>query len=59
MEEPTNQRSRGAELLFCFDIGPPPTTLKSAIGQLLVLLGSEYRSASRPGTNHNPTAEMN
>ena len=27
MEEPTHQRPRGAELLFCSDVGPPPTTL--------------------------------
>ena len=27
MEESTHQRTRGAELLFGFDVGPPPTTL--------------------------------
>ena len=27
MEEPTHQRPGGAELLFCFDGGPSPTTL--------------------------------
>ena len=27
MEEPTHQQQRGAELLFCFYVGPPPTTL--------------------------------
>ena len=27
MEDPTHQRPRGAELLFCFDVGPLPTTL--------------------------------
>ena len=27
MEEPTQQQPRGAELLFCFDVVPPPTTL--------------------------------
>ena len=40
MEEPPH----GAERLFCFHVGPPPTTPTTA-GQLLVLLGSEYRSA--------------
>ena len=27
MEEPTHPRPRGAELLYCFNVGPPPTTL--------------------------------
>ena len=53
MEEPTHQRTRGAELLF-FMLGHcprPRPNMKPTVGQLIFFTGQEIPMASRPGAS--------